>query len=105
MPSAGIYAASKRGLEAAFDSLRLELALHAVNVSLVMPGMFETEGLSWEGVVIDGEVTVTDAPMFAEGAGPAPPETLAECISFIMSLPEGICVNELVIRPTGQLIP
>lgn len=105
MPSAGIYAASKRGLEAAFDSLRLELAQHAVNVSLVMPGMFETEGLSWEGVVIDGEVTVTDAPMFAGGAGPAPPESLAECIAFIMSLPEGICVNELVVRPTGQLIP
>ena len=43
--------------------------------------------------------------MFAEGAGPAPPESLAECIAFIMSLPDGICVNELVVRPTGQLIP
>ena len=67
--------------------------------------MFETEGLSWEGVIIDGEVPVTEAPMFAEGTGPAPPESLAECIAFIMSLPDGICVNELVVRPTGQLIP
>jgi 3-oxoacyl-[acyl-carrier protein] reductase len=105
MPGVGIYAASKRGLEAAFDSLRLELAYQHVNVSLVMPGMFETEGLTLEGVIIDGEVPVTDAPMFVEGAGPAPPESLAECITFIMSLPEGICVNELVVRPTGQLVP
>jgi NADP-dependent 3-hydroxy acid dehydrogenase YdfG len=105
MPGVGIYAASKRGLEAAFDSLRLELAHHDVNVSLVMPGMFETEGLTLEGVIIDGEVPVTDAPMFVEGGGPAHPESLADCITFIMSLPEGICVNELVVRPTGQLSP
>ena len=105
MPGVGIYAASKRGLEAAFDSLRLELAQHNINVSLVMPGMFETEGLTWEGVIIDGEVPITDAPMFVEGTGPAQPESLADCITFIMSLPEGICVNELVIRPTGQLNP
>ena len=71
MPGVGIYAASKRGLEAAFDSLRLELAQHNINVSLVMPGMFETEGLTWEGVIIDGEVPITDAPMFVEGTGPA----------------------------------
>jgi NADP-dependent 3-hydroxy acid dehydrogenase YdfG len=105
MPGVGIYAASKRGLEAAFDSLRLELAHYDINVSLVMPGMFETEGLTLEGVIIDGDVPVTEAPMFVEGGGPAHPESLADCITFIMSLPEGICVNELVVRPTGQLSP
>jgi NADP-dependent 3-hydroxy acid dehydrogenase YdfG len=105
MPGVGIYAASKRGLEAAFDSLRLELAHHGINVSLVMPGMFETEGLTLEGVIIDGDVPATDAPMFVEGRGPAHPEPLADCIAFIMSLPDGICVNELVVRPTGQLSP
>ncbi len=105
MPGVGIYAASKRGLEAAFDSLRLELAHQNINVSLVMPGMFETEGLTWEGVIIDGEVPVTDAPMFVEGGGPAQPEPLADCIAFVMSLPDGICVNEMVVRPTGQLSP
>jgi NADP-dependent 3-hydroxy acid dehydrogenase YdfG len=105
MPGVGIYAASKRGLEAAFDSLRLELATDDVNVSLVMPGMFETEGLTWEGVVIDGDVPVSEAPMFAGDASPAEPAVLAECIAFIMSLPEGVCVNEMVVRPTGQFIP
>jgi NADP-dependent 3-hydroxy acid dehydrogenase YdfG len=105
MPGVGIYAASKRGLEAAFDSLRLELAHSGINVSLVMPGMFDTEGLTIEGVIVDGDVPVSEAPMFADGAGPAQPEAVADCISFIIGLPDGICVNELVVRPTGQLVP
>jgi NADP-dependent 3-hydroxy acid dehydrogenase YdfG len=70
-----------------------------------MPGMFETEGLTLEGVIIDGEVPISEAPMFVEGGGPAPPESLADCIAFVMSLPEGVCVNELVVRPTSQLVP
>src|SRR5438094_4717669 len=50
MPGTGIYGASKRGLRAAFDVLRLEVAAAGINTSLVMPGMFETEGLTREGI-------------------------------------------------------
>jgi NADP-dependent 3-hydroxy acid dehydrogenase YdfG len=105
MPGVGIYSASKRGLEAAFDTLRLELAPAGVNVSLVMPGMFETEALSLEGLIFDGETPPVDMPIFAPGTGPATPEPLADTIAYIIGLPEGICVNELVMRPTGQLNP
>ena len=62
MPGVGIYAASKRGLEAAFDSLRLELAPAGINVSLVMPGMFETEGLTMDGIIFDGDIPASDTP-------------------------------------------
>lgn len=105
MPAVGIYAASKRGLRAAFDSLRLELAPAGINVSLVMPGMFETEGLTLEGVVIDGEVPAMDIPMFVEGTGPGPSAVVAETIAYLLSLPEGVCINEVVVRPTGELNP
>jgi NADP-dependent 3-hydroxy acid dehydrogenase YdfG len=106
-PIAGvaIYGASKRGLRAAYESLRLELAPTGVNVGLVMPGMFETEGLTLEGVVIDGDTPAYDLPMFVPDAGPAPPEPLADTIAFMMSMPEGVAINELVVRPTGQLNP
>ena len=105
MPAVGIYAATKRGLRAAFDALRVELAPAGVNVSLVMPGMFETEGLTLDGIVIDGDVPESETPMFVPGTGPAPPEALGEAIAYMMGLPEGICINEIVARPTGQLNP
>lgn len=105
MPGAGIYAASKRGLRAAFDALRLELAPAGVNVSCVMPGMFDTEALTLEGLVFDGETPPVDDEWFAPGSGPASAADLAEAISFMISRPEGFCINELVARPTGQLKP
>lgn len=105
MSGVGIYAASKRGLEAAFDTLRLELAPAGINVSLVMPGMFETEGLTIEGLIMDGDIPPSDTPFFIEGGVPAAPEGLADCITFVMSRPQGICIHEIVVRPSGQLNP
>jgi NADP-dependent 3-hydroxy acid dehydrogenase YdfG len=105
MPGVGVYGASKRGLRAAFDSLRLELAPSGVNASLVMPGMFETEGLTLDGLVIDGEVPVSDIPLFVPGTEPADPSVLGDMVAFMIGLPDGVCINELVARPTGQLNP
>ena len=105
VPGVGIYAASKRGLRGAFDALRLELAELGINVSLVMPGMFETEGLTG-ALDFNGEMIVPDAPMFAaSSSGPAAPETLTNTIVFMLGLPDGVCINEVVMRPTGQLCP
>jgi NADP-dependent 3-hydroxy acid dehydrogenase YdfG len=105
LPGTAIYSASKRGLQAAFDTLRLELATEGINVSHVMPGMFETEGLTLEGLVIDGEVPANDFPFFAGEATPADPAVLADIIAFVMSLPDGVSINELVVRPTRQYNP
>jgi NADP-dependent 3-hydroxy acid dehydrogenase YdfG len=105
IPGVGIYGATKRGLRAAADSLRLELAPAGINVGLVMPGMFETEGLTLDGLVIDGDVPDYDLPYFVPGTGPAPPASLADTIAFMLGLPEGVAINEVVVRPTGQLNP
>jgi len=105
MPGTSIYSASKAGLRAAFESLRLELAPDGIRATHVMPGMFETEGLTIEGIVIDGPVPQNDFPMLTPGAGPAEPEVVARAIAFVLGLPDGVAINELVIRPTGQLNP
>jgi NADP-dependent 3-hydroxy acid dehydrogenase YdfG len=105
MPGTGIYSASKRGLEAACDALRLEVAGDGVNVGLVVPGMFETEGLTVEGLVLDEHIPHNDFPLFAEGGKVGDPAVVAHCIAFMLSLPEGVAINELVARPTGQLNP
>ncbi len=105
LPGVGIYGASKRGLQAAFETLRLELAPRGINVSLVMPGMFETEAMTLEGLVIDGDVPPNDYPLLVPGTVPADPSVLGEIIAFMISLPDGVCINELVARPTGQFNP
>lgn len=101
----GVYAASKRGLQAAFDSLRLELAPAGVNVGCVFPGMFETEALTMDGLVFDGDIPPDDTQWFAPGGGPASAQDLADAVAFMISRPEGFSINELVARPTGQLNP
>jgi NADP-dependent 3-hydroxy acid dehydrogenase YdfG len=103
--SLGIYAASKRGLRAAFDALRIELAPVEVNVSLVMPGVFDTEGLM-AATTVDGEISEDAMPKFVPGiTTPPKPDAVADTIAFMLGLPQGICVNEVVVRPTGQIAP
>ena len=58
-----------------------------------------TNGYDWTYFTVD------DVPFFVPGAGPAPPQDLADAIAFMISRPEGFCINELVGRPTGQLNP
>jgi NADP-dependent 3-hydroxy acid dehydrogenase YdfG len=105
MPGTAIYGASKRGLRAAFDVLRLEVAPAGINTSLVMPGMFETEGLTLEGITIDGDIPPNDIPMLVDGTGPADPGSVGDTVAFMLGLPDGVCINEIVVRPTGQLAP
>jgi NADP-dependent 3-hydroxy acid dehydrogenase YdfG len=106
-PSAciGVYAASKRGLRAAFDTLRLELATEGINVSLVMPGIFDTEGLI-AATAINGEVNAGAMPAFAAGlTTPPKPNAVADTIAFMLGLPKDVGINEIVLRPTAQLSP
>jgi len=105
MVGVGIYAATKRGLRAATDALRLELAPAGINVGCVMPGMFDTEGLTIEGMAFDGDMPTSDIPYFAGDAGPGSAAEVAGAIAFMLSRPEDFCINELVVRPTRQINP
>ena len=101
----GIYSASKRGLQGAFDVLRLELAPAGINVGHVMPGFFATETAGGSGTVFDGEMPPLDIPLFADGGAPADPAVLGETVAYMLGMPDGVCINEIVVRPTTQLNP
>jgi NADP-dependent 3-hydroxy acid dehydrogenase YdfG len=104
MANNGIYAASKRGLLAALDTLRLELAPTGISVGCVLPGLFDTGAIT-EGLVIDGEVVPNDSVLFAPDAGPGSADDVADAISFMISRPPGFSINQLVARPSGELNP
>jgi 3-oxoacyl-[acyl-carrier protein] reductase len=105
LTGAGIYRASKSGLQAAVETMRFELAPAGINVGLVTPGFFDTDTTGGSGTVYDGEMPPVDIPLFADGGAPAPPALLGETIAFMLGLPDGVAINELVVRPTRQLNP
>jgi NADP-dependent 3-hydroxy acid dehydrogenase YdfG len=105
-PGVAIYSASKRGLQAAYESLRLELAPRDINTSIVFPGFFETEIFTTpDGITYDAEMAANDFPLFAPGGVPQDPAVLGRIIAFILSLPEGVAINEIAVRPTKHLTP
>ncbi|HEV7207654.1 MAG TPA: SDR family oxidoreductase [Mycobacteriales bacterium] len=68
LPVLGWYCASKRGLEAMTDALRMEVAPFGVRVSLVEPGSFGT-GIWGEADYPKDPATPEYATAYARGAG------------------------------------
>lgn len=105
MPGTGLYSATKSALLAACESMRHELAPAGIGVGVIMPGMFETEGLTLEGLVIDGPFPANDFPLVTPDTVPQPAHVVGDTIAFMLGLPQGNTINEIVLRPTGQLNP
>jgi NADP-dependent 3-hydroxy acid dehydrogenase YdfG len=105
MPGTGLYSATKTALLAACESMRHELAPAGIGVGVVMPGMFDTEGLTLEGLVMDGPFPTNEFPVMTPETVPGPAYLVGDAIAFMLGQPEGTTINELIIRPTGQLNP
>jgi NADP-dependent 3-hydroxy acid dehydrogenase YdfG len=96
---AAVYNMTKFGVHAFSEALRQE-ALHAgVRVTVVAPGFVETE---LQGHNTD-PVVVRAMSRSREQIGEVlKPEDVAEAIVHAVTRPPHVCVNEVVVRPTGQ---
>jgi NADP-dependent 3-hydroxy acid dehydrogenase YdfG len=96
---AAVYNMTKFGVHAFSEALRQE-ALHAgVRVTIVAPGFVETE---LQGHNTD-PVVVRAMSRSREQIGEVlKPEDVAEAIVHAVTRPPHVCVNEVVVRPTGQ---
>jgi clavulanate-9-aldehyde reducatase len=96
---AAVYNMTKFGVHAFSEALRQE-ALHAgVRVTVVAPGFVETElqGHNTDPVVIRA------MSRSREQIGEVlKPEDVADAIVHAVTRPPHVCVNEVVVRPTGQ---
>lgn len=96
-PGAAVYCATKHFVHAFSEGLRSEVAKHNVRVTIVAPGLVETE--------LHGHAT---DPEMIERAKNRPPmrwltsEDVAREIVNALSTPEHVSVNEVLIRPTDQ---
>ncbi|CAM3455573.1 SDR family oxidoreductase [Occultella aeris] len=93
----GVYAATKWGLNGWSESLRQEL-LPDVRVTLIEPGVVDTELPTH----ITHEAT-RQAVQQGYDAATVKPEEIAEVIAFALSRPRHLAINEILVRPAGQL--
>lgn len=95
-PGGAVYCASKFAVRALSEGMRMDLAGHNIRVTNIEPGMVQTEF----SLVRFGDQAKADAVYAGMKALTA--EDIAETISWVLSRPRHVNVQELVIYPTAQ---
>jgi 3-hydroxy acid dehydrogenase/malonic semialdehyde reductase len=92
-----VYAATKHGVRAITGALRQELLGTGIRVSSVDPGLVETE---FSLVRFGGDAE--RAAGVYRGMKPLTPHDVAECILFVLTRPEHVNIDELIVKPISQ---
>jgi NADP-dependent 3-hydroxy acid dehydrogenase YdfG len=93
----GVYNATKHGVGAFSESLRQEVTGRHVRISLVEPGATSTELVSHNRP----EIRPAIGKRF-EGVERLLADDIADAISYIVTAPRRVAINEVLIRPTEQ---
>lgn len=92
-----VYCASKHAVDALSKAMRIDLLKHGIKVTNIAPGMVETE---FSLVRFKGDRDKASAVY--TGIQPLRGEDIAEAIHYCTSLPDHVCINDLVITPKAQ---
>ena len=96
-PQGNVYCASKFAVNALSQGMRIDLLPHNIKVTNIAPGAAETE---FSLVRFKGDEAL--AKSIYNGFDPLVAQDIAETIDFVVSRPEHVTINELVIMPTAQ---
>ena len=92
-PNTGVYASTKYGIEALSEALRVEVAKSGVKVSLIEPGVTETNLQSH----------FENHPKNVLGISePLLPEDISRCVKFIIEQPEHVRIPVMMVLPGEQ---
>jgi len=94
-PTAAVYCATKFAVGAISEGLRQEST--DIRVTVISPGTTESE--------LASTITDAEAAQWVEGFREAiiPADAIARAIAFAIEQPEDVDVNEIVVRPIGQI--
>jgi len=92
-----VYCASKYAVDALSKAMRIDLLKHGIKVTNIAPGMAETE---FSLVRFKGD-SVKAASVYT-GIEPLKSEDIAAVIFYCTTLPDHVCINDLVITPKAQ---
>ncbi|EWS99821.1 oxidoreductase [Intrasporangium oryzae NRRL B-24470] len=98
----GGYVAAKHGTSVVSETLRLELNGENIRVTDLRPGMVRTEEFSLtrlggDQAAADRVYEGVDRPLVAED--------VAECVGFVVGLPQHVVIDSLVVKPVAQAAP
>ena len=91
------YTASKHAVRAISKTLRLELLGEPIRVTEIAPGLAETE---FSLVRFKGDRERAARPY--QGVKPLVAADIADCILWVVTRPEHVNIDELVVRPVDQ---
>ena len=92
-----VYCLTKSGVESISKGMRIDLLKHRIKVTAVHPGAAETE---FSEVRFKGDKQM--AAKTYEGFKPLTPADIADTIFYTASLPDHVCINDLVITCLSQ---
>jgi 3-hydroxy acid dehydrogenase/malonic semialdehyde reductase len=92
-----VYCATKSAVDSLTKSMRIDLLKHNIRVTQIAPGMAETE---FSLVRFKGDAEKAKAVY--KGVKALTADDIAEVIFFCATLPDHVCINDLVITPTQQ---
>ncbi len=99
-PGGNVYGATKAFVHQFSLNLRSDVLGTNVRVTSIEPGMAETE---FSLVRFQGDAE--KAGKVYQGVQPLSADDVAEAVAWCVSLPAHVNVNEIAIRPTGQVYP
>ena len=96
-PGGAVYCATKHAVGAITRGLRMDVLGTGVRVSTVDPGMVETE---FSVVRFDGDEE--RAARVYEGLTPLTADDIADCVTWAVTRPKHVDIDQIVVRPTAQ---
>ena len=91
------YCASKLAVDAITQAMRSDLLPHNIKVTGIHPGAAETE---FSLIRFKGDEEKAKA--MYDGFTPLSSHDVADVVYYVTTLPEHVCINDLVIMPTAQ---
>ncbi|MBP7102038.1 MAG: SDR family NAD(P)-dependent oxidoreductase [Bacteroidales bacterium] len=92
-----VYCATKFAVDALNKAMRIDMLQAGIKVTQIAPGAAETE---FSLIRFKGDKAAADKVY--KGYVPLCGEDIAEVLAFVLSLPDHVCLNDIVITPKAQ---
>lgn len=96
-PKGNVYCATKHAVDAISKGMRIDMLPYGIKVTNICPGAVETE---FSMVRFKDDKEKADATY--KGYKPLVGEDIANLIRFAITLPDHVCINDLVVTPKAQ---